>query len=458
MSSIIKSIKEKTKYLIDKMQEYSTNFAIKRTGSVKGNRNEKNRSGQSYLYKRFGMESEVFEIQMKDRIYGAELQRAVTVSLQRYPYLSARLVQKDGDFYFVKNYDPVIMKKTKKLRRLGSRRTNRHLIDVTFNGKQLFISFHHALVDGEGIKPFVETLLLYYCSYRYGKRVKKSEGIRMANEPLLVGETQDPFLHPYLFHEKDLPKPERNGFELPESIKSAGKHDYRYELLIKHGDFLAFAKKYHGTPSIAVALVMGQAIKNLYPDFDKPVICNSALSMRHALGCENTFKNCVKSIMFPYTQELSAKPLDEQAAEFRSLLSAQRDTDYLKKSANEIIGLYDKLDQLPTYAEKQKIMSFFDDMLVHTYFLSYIGQFNLGNHGNHIESIHLYNSGVTGLGINVIATDKYFCICFKQSFRTGKYVDEFVNVLKKYGIECMKSKSIAFLTPVDALIKRNCQK
>jgi len=450
----IEGLAEKARFLVDLLQEYSVNFAINHSGSIKGNRREKNRSGQSYLYKRLGMESEVFEIKMKDRVYSAELQRAVTTSLKRFPYMSAKLLQKEGDFYFVKNDQPMIIRETKKLRKLGSWRTNKNLVDVTFKGKTLFISFHHALADGEGIKPFIETLLFYYCSYRYHKRIKKVEGIRLASEPLLVGETKDPFLKPYEYEEKEFPKIERNGFALPESVKSNDETNYRFELLVEHSAFMAFAKKYNATPSIAVALVMGQAIKNLYPNFDKPIICNSAVSMRKALDCENSFKNCVKSIMFHYTHELSEKPLKEQAVEFRNLLSAQRDTDYLKKSANEIIGLFEQLDQLPTYSEKQKIMTFFDEMLAHTYFLSYIGQFNFGNFGKYIETIHLYNSGVTGLGINVIATDKYFCILFKQSFPTEKYVDEFVKVLKTYDVECKKSPPIPFITPTDALIKR----
>jgi hypothetical protein len=216
---------------------------------------------------------------------------------------------------------------------------------------------------------------------------------------------------------------------------------------------MTFAKKYNATPSIAAALVMGKAIQNLFPGFDKPVICNSAVSMRGAMGCEHTFKNCVKSIALPYTQELSKLPLEEQASEFRNSLSAQRDDDYLRKSANEIIGLYDKLDQLSTYREKQQFMSFLDEA-AHTYFLSYIGAFNLAGNDGHIEGIRLYDSSVGGLGINIIAANNYFYIDFKQSFQTNKYADEFARVLKSHGVICNISAPIAFLTPKDDLIKR----
>jgi hypothetical protein len=176
--------------------------------------------------------------------------------------------------------------------------------------------------------------------------------------------------------------------------------------------------------------------------------------MRKALGAENTFKNCVKSIVFPYSREFSEKPFEAQAAEYRELLNAQRDAEYLKKEANGFIGLFGKLDSLESYSQKQKIMAFFEDMLINTYVMSYIGQFNFGYNDAHIESLHLYNSGVTGLGINIIATGKYFCFDFKQSFESDKYVKEFTRLLKENGLECRVSERIDFTPPTDVLIKR----
>ena len=453
----IEGFKEKANFLSDLLHQYSVEYAISHTGSIKGNVNEKNRSGQSYLYKKLGMESEVLEIKMRDKIHISYLQMATDTALKRYPYLTVKLVEKDGDFYLVENPIPVIVKEMSTLRSLGSSRVNYHLIDITCKKTTMFISFHHALCDGEGIKPFVETQLYYYCLYRYNMRKKRQKPvskIRLANDPLLEGETNDPFLIRYETSGKEYPKISRDGFALDENVKTDDSQDYRYEIRINHAAFLSFAKKNNATPAIAVGLIMNQAIRNLYPNFDKPVICNIALSMRAALGCENTFKNCVRSMAFHYTKALSERPLKEQATEYRRILNEQREPDYVKTEANEQIGLFEKLDQLDSYEKKQKIMSFFEEMLLNTYIISYLGQFNLGYNEKYIHSINLYNSGVTGLGINVIAAGQYFLLGFKQSFPSDRYVCEFAAVLKGYGLDCEVSDCIPFTTPTDSLIKR----
>jgi hypothetical protein len=393
---------------------------------------------------------------MNDRVYIAALQQALNTALKRYPYLTIKFAQKNGDFYFIENSVPIIVKETSVLRPLGGIKTNGHLIDITCKMNSIFVSFHHALCDGEGIKPFIETLLYYYCRIRYPSDTMKAPvtGIRLANEALLEGETKDPFLKVYEVTDSELSPFPRDGFAFDENHKIDDDIYYRYELSVGRDAFLGFAKAHKATPSIALGLLMNQAIKNLYPDFDKPIICHMALSIRRALACENTFKNCVKSISFPYSREFSALPLTEQATEYRRLLEIQRSEDYVKKEVNGMIGLFQRLDALPSYDEKKQIMSYFEDTLLNTYVTSYVGQFTLGHNEEHVESIHLYNSGTTGLGISMCATGKYFVMDFKQSFPSDRYAAEFAEVLRSHRLDCSVSPCIPFKTPTDSLMKR----
>ena len=145
----------------------------------------------------------------------------------------------------------------------------------------------------------------------------------------------------------------------------------------------------------------------------------------------------------------------EQATEYREILKAQRDKDYCRKEANAMSGLFDKLDGFDSYEEKQKIMDFFEGMTLDTYIISYLGKFNLGENAVHIDEIHLYNSGTTGLGINMISCGESFIPDFKQNFASDKYVKAFSVQLDKLGIECQISEAIPFITPGDSLIKRS---
>lgn len=444
--------------LHDAMKRSEKELLIKRSGSTPDGKNEKIRSGQSYLYKQCGMESEVIEVRFQKKVTGSFLNQALLTALKRYPYFNTKLVEKDGDFYIVQNEQSLVAKKTQKLARLGHISCGYHLIDITYYDNSIFISFHHALCDGRGVMPFVETLIYYYCDLKYGKK-PVPEGVRLADDPLLPGETVDPFLQEYDFDQtKAFISLSRDAYAIPENVAVEEITNYRYEVKIPSAQYLKVCKENNATPVILLALLMSRGIAALYPAYDKPINANIATDMRDALDVPNTFKNCVKSMILPYSRAFSEKSLPEQAAEYRELLKAQRDRDYCRKEANAMIGLSDKLDSLASYEEKQKIMTFFEGMTLNTYIISYLGRFHLGENAQYISEIHLYNSGTTGLGINMSACGDCFTLDFKQNFPSDKYVKVFCAELKKLGMAYTLSDVIPFVTPGDSIVKRNQEK
>lgn len=193
---------------------------ISSSGSTPDADHEKVRSGQSYLYKTYGMESEVVEIRFHKKVYGSHLNKALRTALQRYPYLNTKLVELDGDFYIVQNNVSLVATRTETLPRLGHISCGYHLIGVTYYGGTVYVSFHHALCDGKGIMPFIETLIYYYCASRY-KSDASSEGIRLADSPLLDGETTEPNSSGYSFDESKPPvEVSRDALDLPNTFKN----------------------------------------------------------------------------------------------------------------------------------------------------------------------------------------------------------------------------------------------
>lgn len=444
--------------LYDTMKRSEKERLIRSSGSTPEGKYEKVRSGQSYLYKRCGMESEVLEVRFKKKVSGSFLNQALLATMKRYPYFNTKLVEKDGDFYIVQNEQSMVARRTKDLARLGHISCGYHLIDITYYGCSVYISFHHALCDGRGIMPFVETLVYYYCDLAYGQKAVP-EGVRLAEDPLLPGETADPFLQKYDFaQEKDFIDIPRDSYAIPENVPSEEITNYRYEVKIPADQYMKACKGHNATPAILLALLMSRGIAELYPEYDKPINANIAADMRGALDAPNTFKNCVKTMILPYSREFSEKSLSEQASEYRELLKAQRGRDYCRKEANAMIGLSDKLDSLESYEEKQKIMSFFEGMTLNTYIISYLGSFHLGENARYIDEIHLYNSGTTGLGINMNACGEFFVLDFKQNFPSDKYVRAFCTELEKLGTAYTVSDVIPFTTPGDSIMKRKEEK
>ena len=413
---------------------------INASGSTPGTKLEKIRSGQAYLYQKNGMESEVVEINLTKKVWGSFLNSALALSLKRYPYLNTKLVELDGDFYIVRNEMGLTAKKTKKLAQLGHISCGYHLIDVTYYDKTIYVSFHHALCDGKGIKPFVETLIYYYCQQRY-KSKASAEGIRLADSPLLLNEATEPNLGSYTY-------------AIPENVVEEHDTDYRYYVEIPSASYMKVCKENGATPVILTSLLVSAGMASLYPDFDKPINANIAVDIRDALDLPNTFKNCVRSMPLPYSREFLSMPLSKQAKTQRTLLNAQRDRDLCRKAANASLGMFDKLDTLPSYEAKQQMMDFFNGMLINTYVISYLGQMVLNENAQYIENIGFYNSGAAGLGVTMIACGDKFCLNFKQSFESDKYVKAFLAQLDSLGIAYKATEAIAFVTPRDSIIKR----
>ncbi len=194
--------------------------------------------------------------------------------------------------------------------------------------------------------PFIETLIYYYCSFKYNQN-EYPEIIRLSNSMLLPGETEDPFSSYYEFDKnKKFIELSKDSYRLDENCKSDGETDYRYEIVISNESFIKVCKEINVTPVILLSLLMSKAILKLIPNSDKVINANIATDMREALNCKNTFKNCVKSMMLPYDKEFGLKKLYEQASLYRDILNLQRDFDFCKKEANAMLGLFDKLDSL----------------------------------------------------------------------------------------------------------------
>lgn len=114
---------------------------INSSGSTSKDKCERIRAGQSYLYKKQGMESEVIEIRFDKNISGSALTSALALTKKRYPYFKTKLIEKDGDFYIVQNRGTLSPRRTRKLFKLGHISVGNHLIDVTYHRNTIcFIS------------------------------------------------------------------------------------------------------------------------------------------------------------------------------------------------------------------------------------------------------------------------------------------------------------------------------
>ena len=394
------------------------------------------RSGQSFLYRSGGYNSTVVEVRMAERVTAGNLQAALTKVSRRFPYLMQKLVEVDGVYHLVDDHNSLVAKRTRGYRQLGSMATGYHLIDVTYIDNLIRVAFHHGLCDGGGIKPFVESLIYYYCCDKYHREFS-SEGIRTVGQPIAPGEYTEPFGSEPFAIEGEVSKAEHvDEVRLPEATTTP-LGCWRTQFVLDEATFVAASKRIGATPSIMLALVLSHAIARVLPAetlAEKAVVCNVAVDYRHAIGADATHCNCVGSVALPLTAADDAAGWEATAHRWRALLAAAREPNTVRAALNKQIGLFNRLEQTKGLEAKRSMMSFFDSLLSDTYTLSYLGRLRLNDYAEHVESACFYSGNRSGISLSVLAAAGKFCIDMHQGFPGDRYVRAFEDALRPYGL------------------------
>ena len=415
---------------------------------------EKVRAGQPYLYRANGLPSEIYEVRFKDTIDHEDLDSALQTTISRYPYFKVKYIEEEGDFFAVPNEHPFHPYYTKEPVPLGGKESSFYLIAVSHFENTLFVSFHHGLTDGRGIKNFVETLIFYYCKRHYGSEAAP-DGIMTLDVPFSMEEIAEPCGKKRAVDKKKMQKVKglsRKAFALPETKEVPCSHR-RYEMQFSQDEFMKVCKSYGASPIILLSIMVSRAIAELFPSDTQTINSNFPVDARGELGVDKTYKNCVKSLSLPYGENEKKLSAQELCALYKSLLKAQRNPEHCKAEFNNIIMLLDVLNHLHSFQKKRKILKFLDDLTLNTYLISYIGQFNFGANEAFIDSVHLYSDCSDGLVLNMTCECGKFFIDFVQDFESDRYVRSLEAQFKKEGIALLVSQKIEFETPRDNLMR-----
>ena len=415
---------------------------------------DKAMAGLPYLYRSKGLPSEVYEIRLNSEIDEAALNLSIADTIDRYPYFGVMFQERDGDFYAVKNPLPLKAICTDGFIPLGGHSNQNHLMGVTFWENTLKLSFHHGLTDGRGAKAFLETLVQYYADYiSAGHNQEEITSVKERHDALAAEFSEEEYADPCAVkHALDgnggkVEGLARKGYKLPEST-SKSEHR-RYEIRFSQDAFMNACRAIGASPIIYLSILMSRGIKTADPACDKPVVSNFPMDARAILGYEKTFKNCVKSMSLPYGEEEAALSDTELAAKYKALLQAQKNHDHCAKEFNNIHMLLEVISHFHSFASRQKLLGFMEDLSLDTYLISYIGQFQMPR--ELVREVHLYSNCSSGLVLNMTCQSEAFVIDLTQDFESEKYVNTLKEQFDRIGVPVTVSDEILFETPYDEL-------
>lgn len=416
------------------------------------------RAGETFLYRKDGTESQVFELRLNHNLSSFHLIRAAKLTYKRYPYFKSRFKLKDGSVYLCENVVSPAPQRLKRLRPLGSLATSNNLLDITFYKNRLFISFHHAMCDGKGIMNFIKTLLYYYLNFKFPHNNVRIPDVRLSGENFLKDEFADPVADGnFEFDKSKVFQVSRDAFAIPqvENGLNAGEESFKCELIFENDELARVSKENNCTPVILMCILMQKAVQSLNPTNTEPVLCNMSCDWRESIGLANTFRNCVSSIYLPYGSTEQGMSNEELGKHFRNLVAKQKEVDSARCSASVMKFMSDMLDSLGEYEKKQATVSGFTSKPINSFIASYTGRAMLGDAERYVEEFHVYSSGTKGISLQMMSVANNFTVDVLQNFESEIYIEELLKQAELLGLKARKSSIQKFRTPKDNTFRKN---
>ena len=350
-------------------------------------------------------------IRMRDLIDPDVLRHAVDTTLQRYPYFCVELKKKDNQYIFAENHRPVVVTHSLHGVALNSVDSNYHMIAFCWQDNWIILDVFHGMTDGTGAYEVVRTLLYYYCSKRYGVRLKE-EGIRLVGDEIPEEEWIDP-----VANRADLPSPKRSEqmSDALNLIASAGlKEDHRhtvYSIAISESEFMKFNLDNDGSPGTMVSLLLSRAIAKLFPEAKDIIRIALCVNQRKALLAPLARHSLVGGIMLEYNDKMRDWPLDRQATAYRGMVLVQTQEENVLMGVASIKGINSLIlskendqERLANYKEAEQ----------------YIRDFRTWT-----------SSAADGLTVEISAVNGRFTLDFLQTFSSPVFVNAFLKELEE---------------------------
>lgn len=378
-------------------------------------------------------------IKLKDMVDEAVLVRAVRTTMERYPYFRVRLGIDEREVFFEDNPMPVPVLHTNHPIMLGSYETQGHLLAFCWWKNKVHIDVWHALTDGGGIYHLVQTLLHYYCSDYYGRRLS-SEGIWLAGEEVSPLEWDDPGKKPVTGDSSMLARKWSDpAFQLADGgVARVTGRCLTYNLRISEEEFMRFNISKEGSPGTIVALFLSRAIASVHPSTADPIVIALCVNQRRALRAPLAHQSLVGDARLVFREQMKRMDFELQETCFRGMVAAQTHDDMVLEEIREYQQTMAALEALPTHEQRHAHCVSLAERKSRslTATVSYVGKCSLGEAEYYVQEFHALPSTAlpsssTPLTLEMSAANGSFYINFIQYFEEEAYLREFIAQLRQ---------------------------
>lgn len=370
------------------------------------------------------------------------LEEAISRTVATFPLLGKKIVGLDGIYFYADNPLPFVISKGLKEVQTFLPEGNFHSMTFSYEKNKLCILMDHVFFDGTGIKMVLETLFYHYFCLIDKKKYDVPPGVFVNN---FDGLTAEPF--PQKFETDDEPffdndSGEHDIFKFPELNPSLSQEELikATELITVSADsaeFMCYAKSVGGTPLSALTTLFFTIFQKAHPENDKSLKTLTSVSMRDITATPNTILNAVYYLAYHSTPEDALKVDVESERtkniELRNILKRYKEPANMKKIANELIAVNDKIKSWLKNPSASEMPQIFSGGAV-SFYIAYIGTFRLGEYANHITRMQFFSKINPVYSCIVFELGNKFFINLRQPFHSDLYKNILLEELHKRGV------------------------
>lgn len=383
-------------------------------------------------------------VTMNDVVKADVLNGAVQRAIRRYPYLAVQVtVDDEGGYVLQPNSRPIYVGLTQtQTLSLGSEAVNRHLVFVDYEGCDIYFNIHHTLTGGIGLVELIKTALYEYVSEAYSIHLA-ADDIRMADSPLLDGETDYPDINRLIQQYTHKSYRGGDGYSMQADYMEAYMNpqnagDYYFTIDIPKTSLMDYCKRVGGSPTSVLTVLMTKMMYQVLPEDADDVMAGIIHNFRDEVGSPVTYRDMVRSIYVTFSRKQASLQVQELNTLTRQTMREQTGPEYGLAELQRITTDYLQTDTLATLVEKRQYNmqhSRYVSCPRATFGISYFGrQLSWGALAAYISAVHAISEG--HLMLEMIPIGNKFCISFYQVLSSRRYIDAVFALLTQEGLVC----------------------
>lgn len=382
-------------------------------------------------------------IKMTEPINADALRKAVDAAITRYPYFSVKLIRKGEEYVFVHNTAPLPITPNGRAIPLGGEESSGHLFAIAYDNDLIYIDTSHFITDGNGLFPFIKTLLYCYLHILHPDEEFDTANIALPGSDIPPDEADDdpfpketvktiPFGRDKRPEEVFIPEDQPKGYESRDKWTS-------FRLKIKQKDTVRYASSVDQSPSTFIVAVMYRAIADIHPETKLPIVCGMQHQYRKALGKPFSHLCHVNILPIVYQDKMRSKDIEVLNTMARGTIIIRADDANDLISVNKHIENENKIKKL-TLAQKHEYMKEFllSEIGKNTFEVSYTGKVPFCGLDKYITDftpiLDMSLSG--GISVEIFSINEEFCINIMQRNNDVRCANRFIEVLSECGIKC----------------------